>query len=467
MSPPVEPMSLSIEQASYWLATRRGYASSPSLQGEVKTDVVVVGGGFTGLWTSIFLKQLAPETEVTVLEQAMLGYGGSGRNAGQVSGSIDHSHKLAIAHFGKDEARRMARIGLQNLDELARFIRERDIACDFNRCGQLSVALTSAQVDDARNLVAAANELGVEGLRFLTADEARAELNSPLYLAGVHDPGWGSVNPIGLVDGLRREAGRLGVKFFERTRVNGFTRTAAQMRVQTPSGAVTADKLILATNAFTHHVLPQLLRWFIPVYDYILVSEPLTANQLAAIGWRRRQVVVDFRTFFNYYGLTADNRILWGTSEAKYYAPNRVEATCDHSEPHYDALRESFRRHFPQLPSLKWEYAWGGPIASTTRLTPFYGTREGGRLLYGLGYTGLGVANSRLSGKILAHMALEKPGELLELAMIRKHPIPYPPEPLRKFTVNTVTNSLRRVDAGKKPGILLRVLDALGIGFSS
>jgi len=210
-----------------------------------------------------------------------------------------------------------------------------------------------------------------------------------------------------------------------------------------------------------------LSRWFIPVYDYVLVSEPVTVEQLAAIGWRHRQAMVDFRAFFNYYGLTADNRVLWGTSEAKYYAPNRVDATCDHSERHYAALREGFCHHFPQSADLNWDYAWGGPIASTTRLTPFFGASEGGRLLYGLGYTGLGVANSRLAGRILAHMALDKPSELLELAIVRKKPFPYPPEPVRSWAVNAVTGSLRGVDAGRKPSMLLRVLDALGIGFSS
>ena len=304
-------------------------------------------------------------------------------------------------------------------------------------------------------------------MQFLSAEETRAELNSLLYLAGVFDPGWGTVNPIRLVDGLKREAEGLGVKIFERTRVSGFEREATHMRVKTASGMMRTDKVVLATDAYTHHVFPRLLRWFIPVYDYVLVSEPLTAEQLAGIGWRHRQAVVDFRAFFNYYGLTADNRILWGTSEAMYYAPNRVDATCDHSERHYAALRESFRRHFPQLADLGWEYAWGGPIASTTRLTPFFGTLERGRLLYGLGYTGLGVASSRLAGRILAHMALEKPSELLELAIARKKPFPYPPEPARSWAVHAVTGSLRRVDAGGKPGMLLRILDALGIGFSS
>jgi len=460
-------MHRSIEQASYWLATRPEYVTSPPLEGDARADVVIIGGGFTGQWTSLFLKELAPGTEVVVLEQAVLGYGGSGRNAGQVSGCLDHSHRQAIAHFGRDEARRMAHIGLQNLDDLALFIRERGTACDFERVGQLTVALTSGQLEDARRQVDAAGELGVTGLRLLSAEETRTELNSPLYLGGVVDPGWAIVHPVKLVDCLKREAVRLGVKCFEHTRVMGIEVAPTGVLIRSATGHAKADQIVLATNAYTHLVFPRLLSRYIPLYDYVLVSAPLTGQQLASIGWCNRQAVIDGRTFFNYYRLTADNRILWGTSEAKYYPPNLVDDACDHSEQHSMALRESFRRHFPQLAGLEWEYAWGGPIASTTRLTPFFGTLEGGRVAYGLGYTGLGVANSRLAGKILAHRVLARPNELLELAMVRRRPPPYPSEPLRRLAVDAVTRSLRRVDAGQRPGLLLHVLDALGIGFSS
>jgi glycine/D-amino acid oxidase-like deaminating enzyme len=456
-----------IEQSSFWLATRRDYVPSPALEGEQKADIAIIGGGFTGLWTSIFLKELAPEVSVVVLEQEILGYGGSGRNAGQVSGCIDHSHHHAIAHFGKDEARRMARVGLKNLDALAQFIKERDLACDFERSGQLLVALTPAQAEDARSQIESAEELGVTGLRLLSAEETRAELNSPLYLGGTIDPGWGTVHPIKLVDGLKREAVRLGVRFFERTRVTQLDVGTTSVFIKAAAGCMKVDKAVLATNAYTHLIFPKLLHRFIPLYDYVLVSEPLTGPQLALIGWRNRRAVIDGRTFFNYYRLTGDNRILWGTSEAKYYSPNRVDELCDHSEPHYDALQGSFQRHFPQLADLKWEYAWGGPIASTSRLTPFFGSTAGGRIHYGLGYTGLGIANSRLAGQILAHRVLNRASELLDLAIVKKSPLPFPPEPLRSLAVNAVTRSLRRVDAGKKPRFLLRVLDKMGIGFSS
>jgi glycine/D-amino acid oxidase-like deaminating enzyme len=450
-----------IEQSCFWLATRRPAPVTP-LTGEVSADIAILGGGFTGLWTALRLKELAPEARVVLLEQAVLGYGGSGRNAGQVSGCLDHGHAKALAHFGLDEARRMARLGLDNVDEMAQFCRDHQIDCDLARTGQLLVALTPAQIDDARENVAAAEKLGVTGLRLLSGDETRAELNSPLYLGGGFDPTWGTVHPIKLVDGLKRVAESRGVRIFEHSRVTGLDAV-----IRTDAGTITADKVILATNAYTHHLAPQLLRRYIPLYDYILVSEPLTPAQHAAIGWRRRQAVVDGRTFFNYYRLTAENRILWGTSEAVYYRGNRVDESCDHSEKHYAALRESFRRHFPQIAELEFPFAWGGPIASTTRFTPFFGTLAGGRITYGLGYTGLGIANAHLAGKILAHLALGKPSPLLDLAIVRNKPFPYPPEPFRSWAVKAITHSLRRVDAGGKPGFLLRALDKVGIGFSS
>jgi len=161
------------------------------------------------------------------------------------------------------------------------------------------------------------------------------------------------------------------------------------------------------------------------------------------------------------------DRLRWGTSEAAYWGNNRVESSCDHSEAHYRSLEESWRRHFPELAGLRWEYRWGGAICSTTRMTPYFSSASGGRILYGLGYTGHGVGTTRLGGQILAHMALGRASDLLDLQLVTRKPFPYPPEPLRGLAVSLVTRGLRRVDAGEPPSLFLRVLDRLGLGFSS
>ena len=223
----------------------------------------------------------------------------------------------------------------------------------------------------------------------------------------------------------------------------------------------------LATSAYTHHLLPNLTWRFIPLYDYILVSEPLTPAQWEMIGWKGRQGITDGRAFFNYYRPTADGRVLWGTSEATYYSGNRVDPSCDHSPRHYESLKASWARHFPALAQLQWPYAWGGAICSTTRLTPFFGHALDRRVVYGLGFTGHGLGSTRIAGRILAHLATGKQSDLLDLQLVTKAPFPYPPEPLRTWAVNAVTGDLRQVDQGKRPSLLLRMLDRLGLGFSS
>jgi glycine/D-amino acid oxidase-like deaminating enzyme len=277
----------------------------------------------------------------------------------------------------------------------------------------------------------------------------------------------GILDPVKLVDGLRSQAERLGVQVHEGSRVESLRPSGAGLELRTRRGSLRARRAVLATSAYTHQIMPRVVRRFIPLYDYILVSDPLTPAQRDVIRWRNRQGVTDGRSFFNSYRLTTDDRILWGTSEAAYYPGNRVHRDCDHSPAHYDALRASFRRHFPDLGSLAFPYAWGGPICSTTRLTPFFGRELDGRVVYGLGYTGHGLGTTRIAGCVLAHLALDRPSDLLDLTMVRRKPFPFPPEPLRAWAVARVTRALRRVDQGGRPGAMLRLLDRMGIGFSS
>ena len=453
--PPMRP----IEEACYWFSTAERLGDNQPLEGRQEVDVAIVGAGFTGLWTALFLKTLQPDLSIAILEQGFSGYGASGRNAGIISGCLDHSHALAIAHFGKPEAKRLADVGLQNIKELGQYAS----GCDYEASGQLQVALKQEHLEANRQSFLVAGDLGISGYKLLSAGETKEQLNSPLYLGALHIDDAAIINPLKLIQKLEKELKQLGVRFYDKTRVTDITEGS----VVAGTESIKADRVIVATDAYSHHLFPKLLRRFIPLYDYILVSRTLTFDERTSIGWQQRQGVVDGRTFFNYYRLTSDNRVLWGTSEAVYYPPNRVDGGCDHSQRHYDSLKESFARHFPQLAGMEFPFAWGGPIASTTRLTPFFGSLHNGRTLYALGYTGHGIGTTRVAGKILAHMALARPHELLQLKMVVSQPFPYPPEPLRGMAVNAVTGSLQRVDAGHKPNLLLRMLDVLGIGFSS
>ena len=456
-----------IEQTCYWLAHRAAPAAQPSLVGEQTAAVVIVGAGYTGLWTALFLRELNPALDIAIVEQGGAAHGASGRNAGMIAETIDHTHGLAAEHFGDDEARVLAKLGRENFAEMFSFLARHGIDCDFEPSGRMLVALTEAHVASLHASVADAERVGVHDYKFLTREETQDELHSPLYRGGLLVPSGGVLDPVKLVEGLRRVALAQGIRIFEHSAVSRLDDEGSRVRVVATHGSLRAPKVILALSAYTHHLLPRVLHRFIPLYDYITVSEPLTPEQLRSIGWARRQGVTDARNFFLYYRLTADNRILWGTSEAVYYRGNRVGPAQDHSETHYASLRASFRQHFPQLDSLEFSYAWGGAICATTRLTPFFGAALGGKVSYGLGFTGHGLGSTRVAARILAHLALGKPHENLALSLVRRPPFPYPPEPLRGLAVSLVTRALRRVDEGAPPNLLLRILAKMGIGFSS
>lgn len=455
-----------IEEACFWLARLPKHDVTP-LQSRSETDIAIIGAGLTGLWTALFLKELEPTRAVAVVEQGVAACGASGRNAGMLSETVDHSHALAIRHFGLEAARRLAALGESNVAELKEFIAERNIDCDWEPTGRLMVALTDAQVAEGEKSVAIARRLGIETFRTLSGPEVRAEVHSPLYRGGVEVRGGGIMDPARFTDGLRREADRLNVRVYERTPVESVTEAGAGVAIRANGTVLKARRVVFATSAYSHQLLPAVRHRFIPLYDYILVSEPLSPAQWDVIGWKGRQGISDGRTFFNYYRPTKDGRVLWGTSEAAYYRGDRVAPACDHSPHHYDTLKTSWRRHFPDLADLQWPHAWGGPICSTTRLTPFFGRALGGRACYGLGYTGHGLGSTRIAGRILAHMVLDRSSDLLDLPLVTRRPFPYPPEPLRGWAVNVVTRALRKVDEGEPPGLLLRLLDRMGIGFSS
>ncbi len=459
--------TLPIEQTCFWLARRPPPDPQPKLRGVHNADLVVVGAGFTGLWTALFLRELNPQLDIAIVEQGGAAHGASGRNAGMLAETVDHSHGLASEHFGNEEASRLARIGRENITEMLSFLARYQVDCDYEPTGRMFVALTEAHIRSLNDQVAAAAQLGIFDHQLLSAQQTQEELHSPLYRGGLVVPGGGVLDPVKLVEGLRRVALAQGIRLFEHSPAERLESDGSCVRVVAANGAIRAPRVIVALSAYTHRLLPRVIHRFIPLYDYVTVSEPLTRAQLESIGWRRRQGVTDMRNFFLYYRLTADNRILWGTSEAVYYRGNRVGDECDHSPEHRAHLRASFRQHFPQLSGLEFPYSWGGPICATTRLTPFFGSAFDGRVTYGLGFTGHGLGTTRLAGRILAHLALAQPHEYLALSLVRRPPFPYPPEPLRGLAVSLVTRALRRVDNGEPPNLLLRMLAKFGIGFSS
>jgi glycine/D-amino acid oxidase-like deaminating enzyme len=359
----------------------------------------------------------------------------------------------------------LERLGRENLDAIAATVDRYGIDCDFERTGELAVAVADWQVEDLRSGV---EERPDDGLVFLDRDAVQAEVASPTYLAGLWDrDGCAMLHPAKLAWGLRRVCLELGVRIYEHTPVRSLAAEGSGEALTTPYGRVRARRVALGTNVF-----PSLLRrarmYTVPVYDYALMTEPLDAEQRAAIGWQQRQGLADTGNQFHYYRLTADDRILWGGYDAVYHFGKGVRDEYDQRPETFAALARNFFTTFPQLEGLRFTHRWGGAIDTCSRFCVFFGTAHRGRVAYSAGYTGLGVGATRFGAQVVLDLLSGARTELTELELVRRKPIPFPPEPASYLGVQATRWSLARADErdGRR-NPWLRALDALGMGFDS
>jgi glycine/D-amino acid oxidase-like deaminating enzyme len=305
-------------------------------------------------------------------------------------------------------------------------------------------------------------------VQLLDAAATRAEVCSSTYLAGLLQPtGTALVEPARLAWGLREACLSLGVRVHEGTPVTGLVRSGPGVEVRTPTATVRAAQVALGTNAFPP-LLRRLSLMTVPVYDYVLATEPLSDEQLDSIGWQGRQGIGDAASLFHYYRLTRDNRIVWGGYDAIYHYGSRIRRELEQRDATHRLLAEHFFTTFPQLAGARFTHRWGGVIDTCTRFSAFFGEAYGGRVAYALGYTGLGVAATRFGADVMLDLLTGEETERTRLRMVRERPLPFPPEPLRFAGVQLTRRSLARADArGGERNLWLRSLDRLGLGFDS
>ncbi len=451
----------------FWLDRLPAREPQPALSGEVEADLCVVGGGFTGLWTALHAKADEPEREVVLLEAETIGFGASGRNGGFAIGSLTHGLENGLVRFA-DEIELLERLGRENLAGLVADVERHGIECDLELTGELMPAVAAYQEEWPTEVAELHRRFGYEVEVFADAAAMRAEVDSPLYRNGVwlQDAG-GVLDPAKLAVGLFAAARRAGVRVHERTPATGLEREDEGVRVRTPAGSVRARRAVLGTSAYPSPLrAPR--RYVAPVYDYVLVSEPLSAAQREAIGWRRRQGIGDGGNRFHYYRLTDDDRILWGGFEAVYRYGGPVRPELDDDDATFALLAQNFRTTFPQLEDLRFSHRWGGAIDTCSRFSVFFGTALDGRVAYATGYTGLGVASTRFGARVALDLVDGRETEATRSRYVRRKPVPFPPEPLRSAVIQLTRNRLAAADRrdGRR-GLWLGLLDRLGLGFDS
>jgi glycine/D-amino acid oxidase-like deaminating enzyme len=449
----------------YWLTQPGAPPPADPLESVETTDLAVVGAGYSGLWTALMAKERDPSRNVVVLEAGTAGWAASGRNGGFCSASLTHGFDNGVSRFPAEMAT-LERLGRANLDEIACAVEKYGIDCDFSRTGEMVVATAdwhlAGLLDEARS----AAGRGLD-LTLLDRDEVRAEVDSPTFLGGLWDrDGCAMVDPARLVWGLRRACESLGVRFFDNSRVERLSSIRGGVALHTWRGRVDAKHVALATGAHGD-LLRRLKHYVVPVYDYALMTEPLTGDQLAAIGWRHRQGLGDAGNQFHYYRLSADNRILWGGYDAVFYRDG-IAAEHDQREATFEILARHFAQTFPQLDGIRFTHKWGGVIDTCSRFSGFFGTAHGGRVAYAAGYTGLGVGASRFGANVMLDLLGGVPTELTRLEMVRRKPVPFPPEPVRSGVIQLTRWSIARADShdGRR-NLWLRTLDRMGVGFDS
>lgn len=403
---------------------------------------------------------------VVVLEAERCGFGASSRNGGFCDSSLTHGLENGLLHW-PDEIDTLVRLGHENLDEIEATIRRYGIAADFRRAPETGVATEPWHLQVLEESARAHRSVG-DDVELLDSDAMRDRVASPTYLGGlVRRSGTSLVDPARLCWGLRDAAEKLGASIYEGSPVTKIDADDAALTLTTPEGEVSSDRVMVATNAYRAPI-GRPTRYIIPVYDHVLVTEPLNSEQLSSLGWEENDGIGDVSNQFHYYRRTEDDRILWGGYDATYHFNNGIADRYDHRDPTHSMLAEHFFETFPQLEGLSFTHRWGGPIGTTTRFTATWGMAHDGRLGWVGGYTGLGVGASRFGARVALDLLFGLVTPRTELRMVREHPFPFPPEPLRSVGVGLTRRAIQRADRRQgKRGLWLRTLDRFGIGFDS
>ncbi len=450
----------------FWSDAGNSPDRAPELEGRITADLTIVGGGLTGLWATLQALEEQPGLTVVLVEGQRCGFGASSRNGGFCDGSLTHGLDNGIFHW-PSEVSTLVRMGRENLDAIEAAIDRYGIVADFRRAAEIGVATDEWHLESLKEGLATHLSIG-DDVELLDAKQMQSKVHSPTYLGGlIRHNDMSLVDPARLCWGLRDAIESLGAQVFEQSPVTGISRDGTRLRVRTSHGEVLSDRVVLATNAYAGLSKSQ-RRHVIPVYDHVLMTEPLSSAQMSAVGWAGREGLGDVSNQFHYYRLTHDDRILWGGYDATYHFGNGVDPAHDQSDDTHRTLARHFFSTFPQLEGLRFTHRWGGPIATTTRFTAGWGLAHGGRLVWAAGYTGLGVGASRFGARVALDLVFGQTTERTELEMVRKKPLPFPPEPFRWTGVQITRKAIQRSDRrdGQR-GAWLGLLDRFGIGFDS
>jgi glycine/D-amino acid oxidase-like deaminating enzyme len=422
------------KEKSYWMTTR-DYTPGAPLQGDIDVDVAVVGGGFTGLSSAYHIKKAEPNLKVALLESEVIGFGASGRNGGFNMTLFGLTLSITALRFGKQKAREAHHYMERAVDYLRDLVAELGIDCDYEHPGFLRVATSEKYKKRILHEIELACKLGLEGIEWLDEAQTREQVQSPMYLGAWWEPRCGILNPAKLSWGWADAIRPMGVEVYENSPVAEIVRENGKVRLDTPNGIVRADKVVMATNAWSHF-FKELRRKQVPVWTHIVMTEPLAEKHFEEIGWQNRQGIEDARNLVHYYRLTADNRLVMGGRDVSLSYGEDMEK--DLNPVTFEGLKDDVREIFPALKEIQFTHEWGGPVSVPLDMAPAIGFAGDKNVVYSLGTVGHGVSMTQLNGRTVADLILERKTDLTDVFFVNRRTIPWPPEPLRNIAVKAI-----------------------------
>jgi glycine/D-amino acid oxidase-like deaminating enzyme len=449
-------------QRSWWLRealTEDPGAACPPLAKDLTADVVIVGGGYSGLWTAYFLTETHPNLGIVILEQDICGGGPSGRNGGFASGWWDELENL-IALYGEEAAVRACRAISRSIDSIGDFCSGHGIDAWFVKAGYVFAATATQHLALCEEMVRLASEVGAaDELRSLTLEEVRLRCDSPAFKGGAFMPDGASVQPARLVRGLRRVLLERGVTIHEGTTVTRLEPGPPALAV-TANGTVRARHAVLALNAWATG-WPELRRRIVAWSSYIVLTAS-APERLAAISWTRGELVTDLRSSVRYFRTTRDGRVAFGGGGGR--AGTTIGDSFTRDVRAVAEAAEGFRLLFPTFADVPIVDAWGGPIDVSPTHLPVFGSLQP-HVHYALGFTGNGVAPSHLAGRVLADLVTGADSDDVRLPMVNARTRTFPPQPFRGLGATVVRRAIIAKDTaeerGRKPNPLANAIARL------
>ncbi len=429
----------------WWLEEAGAVTPTRPLEGDVRADVVIVGGGYLGMWTARHLLELEPELDIVLLERAVCGHGPSGRNGGFCE-TLWGDVSTLREHAGDAAALAVCRASEDAVRGIGAWCESSGVDAWFREAPMLRVATTESQLGSWDGTVTSAAALGEPGeVTSIAADDVRARCASPLFLGGALYRLNATVQPARLALGLRAELLERGVRTHERTAV---TRLGRDGNVETRAGRVVAGAAVLAANSATAS-FPGYRLSLAVASSHIVLTEPLP-DVLEELGWLGGEAIVDSRTLVHYMRTTRDGRIVFGWGGGTMGISGRTADRLELDRAVIAETERALRRFFPQTAGRKVTHAWGGPIDVSPTHLPIFGSR--GRVHHGFGFTGNGVGPSYLGGEILARLALDRRDERTQLAIVEPARKLFPPEPFRYAGGSLIRRALMAKDAAEDAG---------------